>query len=289
MINIDEHTITQAVIDRLDGCENPRLKLIMTSLVKHLHDFARDVRLSESEWMTAIAFLTATGQKCDDKRQEFILLSDTLGLSMLTVAMANDKPAGATEATVFGPFHIDHPPEFSGGDDISGGASGEPLFVSAKVIDTNGKPIKGARVNIWQADAEGLYDVQRSELTGHQARGILFSDELGAVDFQTVLPVSYPVPIDGPVGQMLLSTGRHPWRPAHVHFKIDAAGYQTLITHVFREDDGYLQTDVVFGVRSSLLGQYVRHEEGKAPDGRTLDHVFYTLNFDFVLTSLVAS
>lgn len=283
MININEHSITQAVLQRLDNCDNPRLKTIMSSLVRHLHDFAREVQLSEEEWMTGIAFLTATGHQSDDKRQEFILLSDTLGLSMLTVAMQNAKPAGATEATVFGPFHIDQAPEYQAGQDIANGASGEPLFVSARILNTKGEAVAGARLNVWQADADGLYDVQRPELHNHQVRGIVHSDKQGQVAFQTVLPVSYPVPTDGPVGQMLLATGRHPWRPAHVHFKIDAPGYQTLITHVFRDDDDYLQSDVVFGVRSSLLGKYIRHEAGKSPDGQTMATPFYTLNFDFVL------
>jgi hydroxyquinol 1,2-dioxygenase len=264
------------------------LKIIMSSLVRHLHDFAREVQLSEEEWMTGIAFLTATGHQCDDKRQEFILLSDTLGLSMLTVAMQNAKPAGATEATVFGPFHIDQAPEYQAGQDIANGASGEPLFVSARILNTKGEAVAGARVNVWQADADGLYDVQRPELHNHQVRGIVHSDKQGLIAFQTVLPVSYPVPTDGPVGQMLLATGRHPWRPAHVHFKIDVPGYQTLITHVFRDDDDYLQSDVVFGVRSSLLGKYIRHEAGKSPDGQTMATPFYTLNFDFVLAPKAA-
>ena len=285
MVNINEHSITQAVLDRLDNCDNPRLKTIMSSLIRHLHDFAREVQLSEEEWMTGIQFLTATGHKCDDKRQEFILLSDTLGLSMLTVAMQNAKPAGATEATVFGPFHIDQPPEYQTGQDIANGASGEPLFVTARVLNTEGKAVAGARVNIWQADADGLYDVQRPELQANQARGILHTDAQGRIAFQTVLPVSYPVPVDGPVGQMLLATGRHPWRPAHVHFKIDAPGCQSLITHVFRDDDDYLQSDVVFGVRSSLLGKYIRHEAGEAPDGQQMTIPFYTLTYDFVLAA----
>ena len=285
MININEHSITQAVLQRLDNCDNPRLKTVMFSMVKHLHEFAREVQLTEEEWMVGIQFLTATGHKCDDKRQEFILLSDTLGLSMLTVAMQNAKPAGATEATVFGPFHTEHPPEYQAGGDIANGASGEALFVSARVLNTEGQAVQGARVNVWQADADGLYDVQRPGLQSSQARGILHSDEQGRVAFQTVLPVSYPIPTDGPVGQMLLATGRHPWRPAHVHFKIDAPGYQSLITHVFRDDDNYLQSDVVFGVRSSLLGKYVRHESGEAPDGQHWQQPFYTLSYDFVLAA----
>ncbi|MSQ65802.1 MAG: hydroxyquinol 1,2-dioxygenase [Limnohabitans sp.] len=289
MININEHSITQAVLQRLDNCDNPRLKTVMTSLVKHLHEFAREVQLSEEEWMAGIQFLTATGHKCDDKRQEFILLSDTLGLSMLTVAMLNAKPAGATEATVFGPFHIEHPPEYAGVCDITDGASGEPLFVSARVLNTRGEPVAGARVNVWQADADGLYDVQRPGLQKHQACGIVHTDDHGRLGFQTVLPVSYPVPTDGPVGEMLLATGRHPWRPAHVHFKIDAPGYQSLITHVFRDDDEYLQSDVAFGVRSSLLGKYLRHEAGEAPDGHHMDRPFYMLSYDFVLAPAVAA
>ena len=284
MRNIDEHTITPAVIARLSACDDPRLKQIMTALVTHLHDFAREVRLTEAEWLRAIQFLTDTGHKSSGKRQEFILLSDTLGLSMLTVAMNHALPPQATEATVFGPFHVHDAPRVEQGADIASGAPGTPLFVQARVLALNGEPITGAEVDVWQADDDGLYDVQRPELGDvRRARGILKSDAEGRIRFRSVTPTAYPVPTDGPVGQMLVACGRHPWRPAHVHFKITAAGFAPLTTHIFRDRDPYLDSDVVFGVRSSLIGDYVRHEAGTAPDGSTTSGPFYTLSHDFVL------
>jgi hydroxyquinol 1,2-dioxygenase len=278
MRNIDERTITAAFMERLEGCGDPRLRQVLSSLVAHLHDFAREVQLTEREWQAGIEFLTATGAKCDGQRQEFILLSDTLGLSMLTVALNNAMPPGATEATVFGPFHVKDAPRFSNGDDISAGAPGEMLHVDARVIGMDGAPIADAIVDVWQADAEGLYDVQRPELAAPQGRGVLHTDAQGRVHFKTRMPVAYPVPTDGPVGAMLLATGRHPWRPAHIHFMIEAPGCQQLITHVFREGDPYLDSDVVFGVRSSLVGDFRRHEAGH-----------YTLNFEFVLAPAPAA
>lgn len=282
MRNIDEHTITAAVLARLDTCGNPRLKQVLSALVRHLHDFAREVELTEAEWMEGIRFLTATGQMCDDKRQEFILLSDTLGLSMLNVALNNARPAGATEATVFGPFHVAGAPEYPLGADIANGAPGEPLYVCATVRGLDGEPVAGAVVDTWQADEDGFYDVQLPD-TPLRGRGVLRSDERGQVYFRSILPVAYPVPTDGPVGQMLVATGRHPWRPAHVHFMIEAPGYETLITHVFRDGDPYLDSDVVFGVRSSLIGRFERHASGTPPFGPAQTGVFHTLSFDFVL------
>ncbi len=286
MRNIDEHTITPAVISRQAESGNPRFKEIMDSLVTHLHDFARDVNLTEAEWMQGIQFLTATGQKCDAKRQEFILLSDTLGLSMLVVAMNHAKPRGATEATVFGPFHVDDTPAAEQGADLAQGAPGAPLFVEARVQGLDGRPIAAADVDVWQADDDGLYDVQRPELGDtRRARGVLRTDADGKVRFRTVAPTAYPVPTDGPVGDMLLASGRHPWRPAHIHFMIKARGYQTLVTHIFRDADPYLDSDVVFGVRSSLIGDYVKHAPGTAPDGSVAQRPFYTLALVFVLST----
>jgi hydroxyquinol 1,2-dioxygenase len=283
MQNINEHTITQAVLERMAGCEDARLNEVLSALVRHLHDFAREVHLSEAEWMAGIQFLTATGQKCDDKRQEFILLSDTLGLSMLTVALNHSKGAQATEATVFGPFHIPDAPHFALGDDMSGGARGEPLFVEARVCGADGSPVANAAVDVWEADADGFYDVQRAELEGAQGRGVFRTDAAGRLYFKGVMPVAYPIPTDGPVGQLLAATKRHPWRPAHVHFMIRAAGYETLITHVFRKGDRYLDSDAVFGVRSSLIGNFVSHAPGIAPDGTPQQNAFHTLDFNFVL------
>jgi hydroxyquinol 1,2-dioxygenase len=272
MRNLDEHTVTQAVVDLLSGTPDPRLKLILVRLITHLHNFAREVELTEEELLEAILFLTATGQKCSEKRQEFILLSDVLGLSMLTVAMNNKKPEGCTESTVFGPFHVEGAPVYDNGADIANGAVGEPCLVRGTVKDRNGVPIAGAELEVWQADAEGNYDVQYPDLKTHQARGVLRSRPDGSFEFRTVVAVAYPIPVDGPVGDLLRATGRHPWRPAHLHFMIKAKHYQTLVTHVFRNGDQYLDSDAVFGVRQTLVADWIRQ-----PDGG------YTLNYDFVL------
>ncbi len=283
MQNITEHNITEAVIGQMTQCETPRLKEIMTLLIKHLHGFVREARLTEAEWMQGIEFLTATGQKCDDKRQEFILLSDTLGVSMLTVALNNAKPQGTTESTVFGPFHVQGAPELALGADISAGASGEPLFVQASVKGLDGEPVANALVDVWQADEDGFYDVQYKDSDQLRARAVLRTDAHGRLYFRSILPVAYPVPTDGPVGQMLSACNRQPWRPAHVHFMIQAPGYETLITHVFRDGDSYQDSDVVFGVRSSLIAQFVHHASGSPPFGPAMEGVFNTLDFDFVL------
>ncbi len=254
MRNIDEHTITEAFLRRLEGCADPRLKQLVSALVRHLHDFAREVQLTEAEWMAGIGFLTRTGQTCNDVRQEFILLSDVLGLSMLVVAMNHAKPAGATEATVFGPFHTDDAPRLDAGADIAGGAPGTPMEVDIAVTSIDGRPLAGAEVDVWQADDQGLYDVQQPDLgPRRRARAVMRTDAEGRLRFRSIVPTAYPVPTDGPVGQLLLATGRHPWRPAHVHFLIRAPGHETLVTHLFRDGDPYLDSDVVFGVRNSLV------------------------------------
>ena len=272
MQEYDQHNLTQAVIARLADTPNARTREIMTSLVRHLHDFAREVRLTEVEWKQGIDYLTATGQMCDDKRQEFILLSDVLGLSMLTVAMNHEKPEGCTEATVFGPFHVEGAPHYEHGADLANGAKGEPCTVYGRVTGVDGRPIADAVVETWQADADGHYDVQYEGLEVAQGRGVLQSGDDGRFHFRTIAAQAYPIPDDGPVGELLRATGRHPWRPAHLHFMIKASGYETLVTHVFRGGDTYLDSDAVFGVRKSLVGDWVRQ-----PDGS------YRLDFDFVL------
>lgn len=283
MRNITEHNITDAVIARFDQCHDERLKQVLTSLVHHLHDFVRETRLTEAEWKLGIDFLTATGHITDDRRQEFILLSDTLGVSMLTVAQNHSKPAGVTEATVFGPFHVADAPHYDDGADIAAGAPGEPLFAQCNVRSADGTPVAGATVDVWQSDEEGFYDVQRPELDHTRARGVFHTNSQGRFAFRSILPVAYPVPTDGPVGRMLVASGRHPWRPAHVHFMIQASGHETLITHVFRAGDPYLDSDVVFGVRASLVADYVAHAAGTGPHAREVQGRYHTLAFDFVL------
>ncbi|HZV93980.1 MAG TPA: intradiol ring-cleavage dioxygenase [Caldimonas sp.] len=289
MRNIDEHNITDAVLARFESCNDPRLKEILGSLVRHLHAFVRETKLSEAEWLRGIEFLTATGHQCDDKRQEFILLSDTLGVSMLMVAQNHRLVDGATEATVFGPFHVESAPAFDDGADLAAGAPGEPLFVEGTIRGRDGEKVAGATIDVWQADQEGLYDVQYKDLDGHRARGILRSDTEGRFRFRSILPVAYPVPTDGPVGQMLVASGRHPWRPAHVHFRIEAPGYETLTTHVFRSGDPYLDSDVVFGVRSSLVSDFVAHARGTGPHAGDIDLPYHTLDFDFVVQRRAAA
>jgi hydroxyquinol 1,2-dioxygenase len=287
MRNINEDTITQAVLASMSGCTNLRLRSVMTSLVQHLHSFAREVKLTEDEWFQAIQFLTAVGHITDEVRQEYILLSDALGLSTLVTSQNNAKPAGCTEATVFGPFFVENAPDYPLGADISNGASGEPCFVSGRVLGLDGEPLANVLMEVWQADEDGFYDVQRPPTAeqphAHRARGRLRTDAQGRYHFRSILAQPYPIPHDGPVGRMLDAVGRHPWRPAHLHFMLTAPGYERLITHVFRDNDQYLDSDAVFGVRSTLISDWLRHEAGTAPDGSTSAQAFYTLAYDFVL------
>jgi len=288
MQNLDEHSITNAVLQSQADTPNPRIREIFDSLVTHLHAFAREVSLTEDEWLAAIRFLTAVGHKTDDKRQEFILLSDTLGLSMLVTAMANRKPKECTESTVLGPFFVTDAPAVPYGGDMAQGAPGELCFVSGHVRGLHGEPVAGARMEVWQADEDGLYDVQYEKLEAPRARGVVFSEPDGSFRFTSIVPRPYPVPHDGPVGDMLKALGRHAWRPAHLHFMIFAEGYEPLVTHVFRKDDAYLQSDAVFGVRSSLIGDWTAHAHGIAPDGSTQETPFTTVAFDFVLAPVRA-
>jgi len=283
MIDIDEWTITNAVLKAQRGTSNHRLRTVMDSLVRHLHDFAREVQLTEEEWSYGIDFLTRIGKITDDKRQEFILLSDVLGLSTLVTAQCNRRPSGCTEATVFGPFYVPDAPKYRNGDDISNGAQGQICFVSGTIRGIDGAPVVNADIDVWQSDDEGFYDVQREGLDHAEGRGHLKILQGGRYHFRSILAVPYPIPHDGPVGQMLERLGRHPWRPAHLHFMIKAPGYATLITHVFRSEGEYLESDAVFGVRSSLIADWKRQAPGIAPDGTCLDSDFYTLEYDFIL------
>jgi hydroxyquinol 1,2-dioxygenase len=286
MRNIDERTITPAVLAAMAAAPNRRLLEVMTSLVGHLHDFARETALTEDEWFAAIRFLTDVGRITDDTRQEFILLSDVLGLSMLVTAQNNRKPAACTESTVLGPFFVSGAPQVENGADIANGAPGAPSVVSGRVLSLDGAPIGGATVDVWQSDEDGFYDVQIEDVTNGQARARaqLRSDSEGRFHFRSVLPEHYPIPHDGPVGALLAALGRHPWRPAHLHFLIEAPGHERLITHLFRQGDEYLDSDAVFGVRSSLVVEWVRHD-GESADGEP----WYSLDHDFVLNPTPAA
>ena len=233
----------------------------MLSLLKHLHAFIKEVRLTEPEWWKGIDFLTRTGHMCDDRRQEFILLSDTLGVSMVTDLMSNRKPAGATESTVFGPFHRDGAPEMPFGGDIARvDRGGVTTIVSGRVLDLDGKPIAGALLDVWQVSADALYDSQEPELEGMNMRGLFRTDSEGRYQVRTRRPVHYQIPSDGPVGELLRATNRHPWRPAHTHFVISAEGYEPVTTHLFDSIDPYLNEDAVFGVKDSLIVNFEEHQ-----------------------------
>jgi hydroxyquinol 1,2-dioxygenase len=283
MRNLAEDSLTEAVVESFEGAEPERFREVMQSLVRHLHALVREVELTEEEWFTAIDFLTRCGQISDDKRQEFILLSDTLGVSMQVIGVNHRKPSGATEATVFGPFFVEGAPEYRNGDDLANGAPGEPCFISGTVRSVTGEPVPNARLEVWQADEEGLYDVQREDLEEARGRGRLSADGEGRYWFWSVRPEPYPIPYDGPVGEMLQAASRSPMRPAHVHFMVSAPGYETVTTHVFAAGDEYLDSDAVFGVKESLVVEFERHEPGPAPDGTAMDRPYYTASYDFVL------
>lgn len=252
-------------------------------MIKHLHAFISEVGLTEEEWFKGIDFLTRTGHITDERRQEFVLLSDVLGASMLTIGLNNHKPAGATEATVFGPFFVEGSPRCQNGDDLANGAPGEPCLMRGRVLTVGGEPVPDARIEVWQADEAGFYDVQYEDLSEVRGRGHLYSDGEGRYHFWSVRPRAYPIPDDGPVGELLVAGHRSPMRPAHVHFMVEVPGYQTLITHVFDGQDDHLGSDAVFGVKDSLIGKFERREPGVAPDGRQMDRPFYTMSYDLVL------
>ena len=289
MATLEVSDFAQAVIDRMADCKDARFKEVMTALVKHAHAFMREVDLTPEEWMAGIQFLTATGQKCDEKRQEFILLSDTLGLSMLVVALAQARGAKAladqsgeqpTEATVQGPFFWPGAPNKDLGEDIGAGL-GEPTLYHGKVTDTSGRAVAGCLVDVWSGDEGGLYDMQKGDSMSLRAR--FRTDAAGNYRFWSIKPTFYPVPGDGPVGAMLDKMGRHLNRPGHMHMMLDAPGHEKLVTHIFVKDSPYLDSDAVFGVRNSLIVEFPRHPPGTAPDGRSMDKPYYTAKYDFRL------
>ena len=283
-----EQALTDEVVASFANTPDPRLRELMRVLTRHLHAFIREVRLTEDEWNKAIEFLTAAGHITDDKRQEFILLSDVLGASMQTIAVNNESLTGAarpvTEATVFGPFFIDDAPEIPNGGDIAGGAHGQPCWVEGTVTDTDGNPVPGARIEVWEADDEGFYDVQYTD--GRVAgRAHLFADEQGKYEFWGLTPTPYPIPHDGPVGKMLAATGRSPMRASHLHFMVTHPGLRTLVTHIFVDGDPQIAIgDSVFGVKDSLIKEFHIQPVGTpAPDGRTIDGDWARTRFDIVL------
>lgn len=280
-----EEDLIERVLASFAQTQDPRLKTVMESLTRHLHAFIRDVRLTEDEWNAAIEFLTAVGHITDDRRQEFVLLSDVLGASMQTIAVNNEAYENATEATVFGPFFVEDAPEIPIGGDIAGGASGQPCWVEGTVTDTAGNPVPGARIEVWEADDDGFYDVQYTD--GRVAgRAHLRTDDDGRYAFWGLTPTPYPIPHDGPVGQLLEKVGRSPVRAAHLHFMVTAPQLRTLVTHIFVTGDPQLEIgDSVFGVKDSLIKDFVEQPAGTpGPDGRDLgDQTWARARFDIVL------
>ncbi|MET0930791.1 MAG: dioxygenase [Aeromicrobium sp.] len=279
-----EDALVRQVLASFEGTPDARLRELMQGVVTHLHAFLRDVRLTEQEWTRAIEFLTAVGHITDDRRQEFILLSDTLGASMQTIAINNEAYGDATEATVFGPFFVDDAPHVELGGNLAGDAPGQPCWVQGTVSDIEGRPIAGARIEVWEADEDGFYDVQYDD-DRVAGRGHLFSDADGAYRFWAVTPTPYPIPHDGPVGAMLAASNRSPMRASHLHFMVDAPGCRTLVTHIFVRGDELLASDSVFGVKESLVKDFVEQPAGTpTPDGRDLEHAGWTrVEFDIVL------
>ncbi len=281
MRNFDESNITAAVLERVRQAKTPRAQAISEALVRHLHDFVREIEPTQQEWGSAIEFLTRVGRMCSDTRQEFILLSDTLGVSMLVDAINHRSAGKATETTVLGPFFVAGAPEHALGDDISGDMTGTPLLVEGSVRREDGTPLAGAIVDTWHSDAEGFYDVQTKP--GLAGRARLRTDAEGRFWFRTIVPNFYPIPDDGPVGDMLKAQGRHPYRPAHVHFMIAAPGCETLVTHVFLAGDKYLDSDVVFGVKDALVRSLEPQAAGRTARGNSVDRDMAALRYDFVL------
>ncbi|MBF9059997.1 6-chlorohydroxyquinol-1,2-dioxygenase [Rhodobacterales bacterium HKCCSP123] len=265
-----------AVNARISGDTHDRLADVMRSLVHHLHAFIKDVELTQEEWGVAIDFLTRTGQMCDENRQEYILLSDVLGASMLVDAINNRRPTGATENTVLGPFHVDGAPEYAMGENITKQGGRETCLFEGHVKDLDGNPVEGARIDVWCDSEDGFYDVQQPDVQPrHNNRGVFTTGPDGRYWFRGIKPVSYPIPDDGPVGQMLTKLGRHPYRPAHMHFIVSAPGFDTVVTHTFVAGDDYLTSDAVFGVKESLIASYEPVEDGETKWRTAYDFVLH--------------
>ncbi|MFF4508783.1 dioxygenase [Streptomyces sp. NPDC001401] len=278
-----EQELTDKVVASFDTAKDERFRELMQALVRHAHAFVRETGLTDEEWGAAIEFLTAAGHITTDTRQEFVLLSDVLGISMLTVAVNEPGLGESTQSTVLGPFFVQDSPRIELGGDIAGGATGEPSWVTGRVTDTHGNPVAGARVEVWEADDDGMYDVQYDDgaLAG---RAHLFTDGEGGCRFWGLTPTPYPIPDDGPVGRLLHHAGRSPMRAPHLHFKVTAPGFRPLVTHIFVAGDPWLDSDSVFGVKESLIRPFDRHRAGTpTPDGRPLEGPWTSTTFDIVL------
>jgi hydroxyquinol 1,2-dioxygenase len=290
MSEYNQEKLTEDVVNAFADTPDPRLRQLMTSLVKHIHAFAREVDLKPDEWMAGLKFLNATGQISTEKRPEFILLSDTLGLSMMVVALQQARASGnvkgatpATEATVEGPFYWAGAPDVPLGADIGEGVPGEPTFYMGRVTDVNGKALPGALLDVWSGDGDGMYDVQLGENPEMKARGRFRTDAEGRYWFWSIRPSFYPIPDDGPVGDMLRATDRSIYRPGHIHMQVSAPGHVQLTTHVFVGGSPYIDNDAVFGKRDSLVVDFDAHPPGKAADGRVMKTPYHSASFDFRL------
>ena len=277
-------TVTDEAVASLEGTADPRLRELLTGLIRHLHAFARETRLTQAEWERAIGFLTETGKMCTDTRQEFILLSDVLGLSMLVETINGDHAAGSTESTVLGPFHMTESPvrELGANIDLLGG--GEPCVVSGRIVSGDGTPLPGALLDVWQADGNGFYDVQQPDVQPPgNGRGLFTADAEGRFWFRTCVPSPYPIPTDGPVGELLKATGRHPSRPAHIHFIASAEGHTPVTTHIFVAGSDYLDSDAVFAVKQSLVEDFTPTDDPSLAREFGIENPFRHARFDLVL------
>ncbi len=286
MTYVTEENLTDLAVERWSNIPDPRLRQIMTSLVKHLHGFVREIEPTPAEWFAAIDWLTRTGKLCTEKRQEFILASDVLGVSMLVDAINNRLATGATPSTVEGPFHVQDSPEMADGSNMAAGAPGEPCFVSGTVRGTSGEPVAGAVLDVWQTDGEGLYEAQR-DVDGAWMRAVYHTGPDGRYAIRTVAPIGYTIPMDGTVGELMERTRISHMRPAHIHFAVSAPGYKPVTTHLFRRGDQYIETDVVFGVKEPLIVDFVGKAGGEAPGGERLETPFCEVRYDFVLQRTV--
>jgi hydroxyquinol 1,2-dioxygenase len=276
-----EERSAEVVTASFENTPEPRLRALLTALVDHLHAFVKDVELTDEEWSAAIDFLTRTGQRCDAVRQEFVLLSDVLGVSMLVETINHRTSGVATESTVLGPFHMVESPPRELGENIAMDGKGEPCLVTGQVTGPGGVPLAGAQVDVWQANAEGFYDVQQPGVQPERnLRGLFTTDANGRFQFRTIVPRYYPIPVDGPVGELLNATKRHPNRPAHVHFIVTAPGYQPVTTHLFVDDSPYLDSDAVFGVKDSLVRQFPLIDDPARAAELELPNPFRTVHFD---------
>ncbi len=278
-----EENLTDLAVQRWGACDTPRFRQIMQTLINHLHAFVREVELTEEEYLCAADWLARAGQISNDKRQEFILAMDVLGISMLVDSINHRFPSAATPSTVLGPFHIDGSPEMEMGANMAVGVKGDACFMTGTVRDLDGAPIEGAELDIWQADTEGMYESQVGS-DEPWLRAIFHTGPDGKYLIQTIVPSEYPIPMDGPVGELMRQTDINIYRPPHIHFHVSAPGYHSLVTHIFKKGGRYLDCDVVYAVKERLITEFKKMPPGKTPSGETSSKSFYVVNYNFVLS-----